>query len=313
MRALLSVWLFALLLGCEAPGSTSGRGALETALSTCGTETVLGAPGVLPRHGAGRHRDVMSLRILIGDEGTGLSLLLERIVDRDAGGSFKSTDSRVVRTPWWAGRVLEEGREGIHIADTFATRRTGAPWIMREVLEGEPWTWLQDTYDIAPTLRKAFGGYFVWTEASPPTSERLFGMEVTWSRISLDEGVAPAPLDQRTLDLLRDHETHWAAWLAATHRPERVQGRLARATTTGEVVAGDLDIVGTVTIDQEERRFELELRYGVESLPEDVSFRIPEGAYPTERPRIWRMVEGVMGEDLAPIYHRAAGGAAPSP
>ena len=49
-------------------------------------------------------------------------------------------------------------------------------------------------------------------------------------------------------------------------------------------------------------RFELSLTYKIEALPKAASFDMPDGAMSSRRPRTWRMIEAVLGDDLLPPY-----------
>ncbi|PKN57336.1 MAG: hypothetical protein CVU56_11425 [Deltaproteobacteria bacterium HGW-Deltaproteobacteria-14] len=226
------------------------------------------------------------------------AVAITRTIDRGDGGRFRVRDERSVTEPDLPATA--DGREALFDGSRFATRRRFGPWIERDVLYGGRERELREAYDLADGVLLAFGDYIRWKE-DPRSEERLAGLTVRWAAATLDPRVAPRPLDKAALAALRDHATNWPAWVAATHRPRQIEGALAR-TREGEVVAGQLEVSGDALVEGVGNAFTISVRYAVSDLPKTVSFEIPEDVLPEARERTWRMIGGVLGDDLAPAY-----------
>ncbi len=129
----------------------------------------------------------------------------------------------------------------------------------------------------------------------------LGGARVTWSSVDLDPAVRPRALSEAELAALRDHDPTVASWIAATHRPTRVHGELAK-NDKGVVVAARIAIDGEAPGIEGPATFSLELSEGVAVLPGDATFELPAERLPESRERPWRMIEDVLGDGLLPPY-----------
>ena len=282
--------------GDQTPG---GELALRQALaSTAGrTEGRLNpTPG--PLDGAAPHRMIMHCTIRLEAPGGARLVEITRALDRGAGGRFHLVDDRVATEPDLPR--VDDGREAIYDGDRLASRRRYGPWIERDLLYGGGERLLREAYDLATGVLQAFGDYIRWQE-EPAPDEQLAGLAVRRAAASLDPRVAPKPLDKGALAALRDHATHWPVWVAATHRPSRVEGTLAR-TKAGEVVAGKLEISGIATVEGTQAPFSVSIDYAVSDLPKGATFAVPPNVLPEARERTWRMIQDVLGDDLTAPY-----------
>lgn len=224
-----------------------------------------------------------------------------RVIDRGPGRSYRVVDERRWTDPRVAPTGTTDGREGVYDGEHFAVRRRWGPWMRRETFSGYEERFLRRAYDVAPAVLRAFEPYIRWRKTG--RRERIAGVSVRWVVAELDEAVAPRELGDETLEALRNHDNRWTGWMAGTHRPTRIEGRLARTDDgEGEVVAGRLEIAGKATAADRARRFELMLRHEVEPLPDDASFEMPDDAMPARRPRVWRTIRQVLGDSLREAY-----------
>jgi hypothetical protein len=129
----------------------------------------------------------------------------------------------------------------------------------------------------------------------------IAGRRADWHGVALDPAVRPRALSEAELASLRDNAPSVSLWVAATHRPRRVAGEIAK-DPDGAVVAGHLDIEGETPFPEAPVTFRVELGVTAEPLPEGVSFELPAERLPESRERPWRMIEDVLGEGLLPPY-----------
>jgi len=286
--------------GC---GEVVGGGdqALREALATtAGAGPGRVAPGAaVPFADADPHRMRVraSLRLDVPDAPQVLAI--DRTIDRGAGGRFRIVDHRA-RTEG-AGERLEEGREAVFDGERFASRRRFGPWVARDVLDGGHHRMLAEAYDLGRDLLGAFGDYLTFVE-DPTADEAIAGLAVRWSAVELDPRVAPREMEPQELAALRDHTTHWTAWVAATHRPERVSGALARTRDGERWWVGTLEVSGTARVDGVTAAFVFEVEQVVSPVAGPEVFELPGDLLPERRPRSWRMIDQVLGPDLLPPY-----------
>ncbi|MGM0574624.1 MAG: hypothetical protein ACQEXJ_02655 [Myxococcota bacterium] len=298
-----------LVAGCTRDPEEAGPEALERALA--GTRVVedgaATAPEPVPFAGAEPHRIRMRGEFFLrGEPGAATGVEVVRTVDRGEGGAFRLHEHRTWTHPVEAPGGLEDGREAVFDGERFAYRRLWAPWMLRETLGGRAEQFLRSAYDLLPEALKAFGPYIRWSPASGG-EEVVAGLPAEWRRASLDPAVRPRGMDGESLARLRDHEQDWSAWLAATHRPRTIEGRVARRPEgegADEVLAGSLTVAGDATVEGQRRRFRLEVTWEVLPLPGDAEFTVPEDVLSARRPRPWKMIRGVLGDALEAPYRR---------
>lgn len=286
--------------------------ALTAALAATAGRTEGRGPTARPLEGADDHRLLVEAEIALEFEEGARRLVFERVVDRRAGGRgvgdegaapFRVVDRRTLHTAGAPTPRYDEGREGVFDGARFATRRRFGPWIEHDLLERGHERLLHEAHGLGEQIVAGFSDYLNWEE-DPAADEVIAGIPVRWAEARLDARVAPRPLDAEALAALRDHEEHWPAWVAATHRPDRVTGRVARARRGGELVAARLEIRGRATVDGVSSPFAVTLEQRVEALPSKASLELPADVLPATRERSWRMIESVLGDSLAPIYVR---------
>ncbi|TNF29038.1 MAG: hypothetical protein EP329_16635 [Deltaproteobacteria bacterium] len=285
-------------LGCG-DGAAGGDLALQQALaSTAGRTEGRFSPSPRPLDGARPHRLTVTATIALTSPDGERKVEITRRVDRGDGGRFRVVDEREASLPVLGTRV--DGREAVFDGARFASRRRFGPWIARDLLNGGHERALREAYDLGAGVLAAFGDYVTWKE-DPSKDERLAGLPVRWAAASLNRRVAPRPLAADALAALRDHVDHWPAWVAATHKPTRIGGAVAR-TKAGELVAGELEIGGEATVEGVPASFSVKLRYAVTDLPKKASFALPDDVLPEARGRTWRMIQDVLGDDLGAPY-----------
>jgi len=288
----------AALMGCG-DGAPGGEAALEQALSTTAGRTEgRFSPRPPPLSGSTPHRMKVRFELALKAPNGDRRVVVDRRIDRGEGGRFRVVDDRRAAVPELAERV--DGREAVFDGQRFASRRRFGPWIERDLLYGGHERTLRDAYDLGAGVLAAFGDYITW-QPDARGAATLAGVPVRWEMVSLNRRVAPRPLDAEALAELRDHVDNWRAWAAATHRPTRVSGELAR-TRSGEVVAGELEIGGQATVEGVTAEFTISLTYAVETLPKEAGFDLPKDVLPEARDRTWRMIRDVLGDDLSARY-----------
>lgn len=312
----LSGGFTAVIGGGDAP---SDDRALVAALASTAGRTEGRGPTPLPLEGADAHRLVIRAEIALALEAGARRLVFERAIERAvagpvaqpgdrrvaprAGAPFRVVDHRTLHRPGSPTARYDEGREGVFDGARFATRRRFGPWIEHDLLERGHERLLRDAHALGEQVVAAFADYLAWEEL-PAEDEEIAGIPVRWARARLDARVAPRPLDAEALAALRDHAEHWPAWVAATHRPSHIDGRVARARRGGELVAGRLEIRGHATVEGVSAPFTVTLEQRADALPASASFALPADVLPATRERTWRMIEGVLGDSLAPVYVR---------
>ena len=301
------MWVLCALLamGCSEQ-SASATAALEEALA--GTrqadDPASATASRRPLAGSQPHQLQMDgvFVLLPGPGGPGHSVQTLRNVSRGEGRAFRIEDSRFWKDRHVAPDGRLDGRESVFDGEHLAVRRSWGPWMERETVGQQQERLLREAYDIAPAVLGAFGSYLRF-EPDPEGETTLAGMKVMWERASLDKSVGPRPMDKEALVALREHTENWKAWLAATHTPNRIEGRLARRTDgTAEVVAGNLLIEGIGRWDGREREFRLSVTYEMSPLSPQASFDMPKDRLPPTRERPWKMVKSALGDDLLPPY-----------
>lgn len=302
-------WRLALMLVLFAPGcaerSGGEHGALEEALAnTRQTGAGAGTASLLPFDGAEPHQLRMdAMFALVGGEGEpGRGIRVTRDIFRGKGQAFRIEDTRLWTDPVVTPTGRLDGRETVYDGERLAVRRQWGPWMERETLGRQHQRLLAEAYDVGPAVLGAFGPYLIFTP-DPEGEVTMAGVRVKWEQVALDPSVAPRPLDDETLRTLREHTETWKAWMAATHKPHLVEGRLARRVDgQREIVAGRLVIKGVGKWQERRRDFQLEVSYQMSPLPPQVSFTLPEDRLPARRSRPWRMVKSALGEDLLAPY-----------
>ena len=172
----------------------------------------------------------------------------------------------------------------------------------RETVGGQHERLLREAHDMGPTLLDAFGPYLEFRPDAQGDAT-IAGLAVTWENVALDSSVAPRPMDAEELRTLREHNETWKAWLAATHKPFLVEGRIARTKDDArELVAGTIRIEGFGTWEGRRRNFLLRISYEMGPPSPLVSLTMPEERLPARRLRPWKMVKDALGDDLLAPY-----------
>lgn len=234
------------------------------------------------------------------------SLVIERHVDRDRD-RFRVTDARAHTSPAVADATVEttarDRVESIFDGRALAWKRGDGQWIERDVLDGLAQRMLAEAGNLADFTLGAFTDYLRTHSlaAGGDRPDTLGGVRVSWSSVDLDPAVRPRALSEAELTALRDHDRTVASWIAATHRPTRIQGELAR-DDRGTVLAARVTIEGETPLPEGPAKFTLALDQGVAALPADATFELPADRLPESRERPWRMVEDVLGQGLLPPY-----------
>ncbi len=295
-----------LAVACGTDPVGGGERALEEALATSRGEVspearVWGAEPP-PLAGASPHRMTVeaSFSLRVGDKET-QTVTIARRIDR-RGDAFRIDERHALAHPQLTDGEYEDGREAVFDGRRFATRRKWSPWIERDTLYGGHATAIREAYGLAEPVLTAYEPWLRWV---PVAGEpELAGLPVRWSSAQLDPGGAPPSATPAALAAQRDNQRAWPQWLGATHRPQRVVGSVAHRVGSSEVVALELKIEGTATVEGKQAPFTLTLTMKPEALPEDADLALPDEVLPARRPRPWQMVEEVLGDALNPIYVR---------
>ena len=110
-------------------------------------------------------------------------------------------------------------------------------------------------------------------------------------------------MEKEALNALRDHEDDWKVWLAASHKPIEISGRVARRIDGDKgLVAGELSVKGIGAWGDEKRDFMALVNYDIGPLPPHISFKLPDETLAPRRERPWRMVKDALGDDLLSPY-----------
>jgi len=294
----------ALLAGCTSD-ATGPQGALEQALAHARPS----GDGSAGRSGLSPDASRTEARLTIAfDTSAGRhSLTIERRIDR-AGERFRVTDARSYTRPAVADPAVatttSERVESVYDGRALAWKRGDGRWIERDVLDGLADRTLSEARRLSDFTLAAFADYLriAPLAAGADHPEVLVGARATWSSLELDPAVRPIELPEAELSALRDHDATLVRWIAATHRPTRVHGELARAAD-GEVLAAHLTIEGSTTLPDGPGSFAIGLVQERVALPTDARFELPADRLPEARERPWRMIEDVLGEGLLPPYN----------
>jgi hypothetical protein len=298
--------VFAIALGACTSDATGPEGALEQALARARAQSTAGAPALPDAAARPGTRTSATLELTYRGAHGEHALVIARVIDQQ-GARFRVRDERRYTAPAAADPSVSQAHvakvESLFDGERFAWRHGAGPWIERDVLDGLAKKTLASAHDLAD-LTLAMLGDYLHASPAPAAVERpssIAGLGVTWSALALDPAVRPKALDDATLVALRDHEPSVARWLTATHRPERVSGRLARAAD-GRVLAAELSAAGTTPFAEGPAPFALTLTLDTAPLPADASFVLPAERLPESRERPWLMIEDVLGDGLLPPY-----------
>lgn len=348
-RWLTRLFLTATAAPIAACGSDDGPGgALERALAhtrpmpaTRPAGASQGGPGApAPTADTPRYRVTVRAELVLDIPGHAQRVAWTRTLDRE-GSAFRFLDGRGWERPSiFAGPAYRAAQgdapsspprrdddqvEALFDGTRLAMRHADGPWIARDVLDGLPSRLLDKAADLTDLALRGFGDYLQWEPLAPDAdhSTTLVGESVTWLAPRLDPAVSPREASPEELTAWRDHVAHWPAWLAATHRPTRVSGQLARlvppaspsapasaeapapaslAPTAASVLACDLHIEGTATVEGTTAPFTFELHQAALPLPADANFDWPSEVLPAARQRPWHMIVDVLGDSLAAPY-----------
>lgn len=298
-------------------------GALERALAKARPMHEVVAPEVaatrpwdggvpLPALVAHRLESELKVAVTFGDKAQALTI--SRSIARE-GRRFRFVERRVHREPSLAdpSASLETATrfEVIFDGERLALKRGTGPFIERDARDGLPARLLTQAHDLAPMVFSSFGDYLNETP-SPGRAAELAGLRPEWRALSLDPAVRPRTMDEAELTALREHDKNVFAWAAATFRPTRVVGRVGRLG--GEPLECELSLAGGVKgpANAGGGGFTLELTQRVSPLTESAiatlserapaDFSLPKDALPPDRPRPWKMIEDVLGDELLPPY-----------
>lgn len=266
----------------------------------------------LPALVAHRLESELKLTVTFGD--TAQTLTISRSIARE-GRRFRVVERRVHREPSLADPAasLETATrlEVVFDGERLALKRGTGPFIERDARDGLPARFLTQVHDLAPSVFASFGDYLTETP-SPGRAAEIAGLKPQWRALSLDPAVRPRTMDEAELTSLRDHERHVFAWAAATFRPTKVVGRVGRLGD--EPLECELSLAGGVRGPSGAGGggFTLELTQRVSPLSESAiatlserapaDFSLPSDALPPDRPRPWKMIEDVLGDELLPPY-----------
>ena len=302
----IGICLCLFMTGCTASEQRAAR--LEEALAGTRQEQASDAPqGTdLPMKGAQPHHLRMSGTFVLRQvgAGSGRSIEITREVFRGKKQAFRIEERRFWTDPVVAPEGRQDGRQVIYDGNALAVRRSWGPWMDRETVGDPQSELLRDAHDMGPSVLEAFGPYMSFRD-DPEGEVTLAGMPVRWQRIGLDSAVAPKPLDAEALAALREHNEDWKIWMAASHKPLSIKGRIARRLDgPQELVAGTITIEGIGTFDSQRRDFMVLLNYEIGPLPPHVSLTAPKDRLSARRDRPWKMVKEALGDELLPPYDR---------
>jgi hypothetical protein len=306
LRALAAglIWVVYALGACQ--GDDLNREALNRALESARPDEVPGArtnSGTAPYSDFGDHTASLKLQFTLKlSDGSTHRVMLDRRVHRRADGAFHLIDNRIWRHPTAAPSGVDDGRELIFDGVRFASRRRWGPWKERDTWRRQHLAALEDAYDVVPTVLKAFGDSF--GEAPGPT-ETIFQKSATWTKFTVNTTPSrPAP-GGKGHNNDRLHKSRWPNWFSETHKPDRIEGRIARRDGTNEIVRAKINISGVATVGRDEAQFELHVSFDLLPLASSARFVLPEDVLPPGRERTWAMVKDVVGHSLERVYDRA--------
>lgn len=305
-RALVIAVLATMSSGCT---GTEGRDAkFEEALSGTrhDSDPAHANSAALPLSDLTPHHLRMSGTFVLRKVGAGSGRAIEvtRNLYRGKSNAFRLEEMRFWTDPVVAPEGRQDGRQAVFNGESLAVRRSWGPWMKRENVGGQHEALLRSAHDIAPAVMEAFSPYMVF-RPDPEGDATIAGVAVRWERVGLDLAVQPRPLKADALKALREHEDDWKTWLAASHKPIEISGRIARRIDGDkDLVSGNLSIKGIGTWSDERRDFMLLLNYEIAPLPPHVSFEVSDEILPARRERPWRMVKDVLGDELLSPYQR---------
>ncbi len=229
---------------------------------------------------------------------------LEHEITLGTNGRYRIDESRWTTYGTMAKVGQEDGRETVYDGERLASRKRWGVWGLRDTDSGAPAEALASAYDGPRTILEAMWPYVVERPPEPDQPAELYGVPVTWKSLSMKAGGAPEKLSGAALEAARRHDRDWARWLAVTHVPHTVRGRIARRAD-GAIVAFELRLEGLASVGEAHESFEFDVWSSPVVIRGQVSFAIPDGALPQRRERPWLMVREVLGDALAPTYRRA--------
>lgn len=260
------------------------------------------------------HRLESELKVVVTIGTAAHSLTVSRSIARE-GRRFRFVERRIHREPSLgdpSASVETATRfEVVFDGERLAIKRGTGPFIERDARDGLPARLLSQAHDLAPTVLASFGDYLTETP-SPGRAPEVAGLRPQWRALSLDPGVRPRAMSEAELVSLRDHERDVFAWAAATFRPTKVTGRIGRLGE--EPLECELSLAGGVrgATDGGGGGFTLELMQRVSPLGESAiatlserapaDFALPGDTLAPDRPRPWKMIEDVLGDELLPPY-----------
>ncbi len=302
----MCVRLFVLAVALLAVGACgeaiqpSGEHTLEAALASAGGKIASVERLVTPFKDASPHRLEIAVTLELKPQDGPRTLLIERIVDRGPAGAFVLKARNTLTSSTAHQGRYSDGRDVIFDGALLASRRAHGPWATREIFEQDEARLLARAYDASTEVVAAFAPYLEF-KRDPSADEVIAGVPVSWSVVALRPGASPRPMSKAELDALRDHEDQWQSFFAATHHPKTATGAIARGPT-GRILTGTLKVAGTATVDGVRLPFKLEWSAKVSPSPAGVSFEIPSNALSAVRPRLWRVIGKVVGDELLPEW-----------
>jgi hypothetical protein len=303
LGALCLVWT---QMGCEGATPEKSTTALEAAIEETRpvSQQSSGSAPRMPWQDTNPHRfKLFSKFVLESPTGQMHGVTVNRLIDRGLRGKYRIFDERMWVHPEEAADGELEGREILYDGEQLFIRRAWGPWMEREVLGGLETRYLLEAYEDIESLIQAFKPYMSWSEL-PEKGDTFMGVKVMWHSVTLDRQVEPREAKPEELTSMRLHETRWKEWLRLTHRPRKLEGRLAKRQDGIEAyMVGSFQVEGDVLVGSETWGFKAELRGRVLDLPLS-SFEVPKDVLSSRRKRPWRMIRDVMGESLAEPYDR---------
>ncbi len=276
------------------------------------------APVPLPELVSHRLEVAATLTLTVGTSTH--TLIIHRSIARD-GRRFRVIENREHREPSVADPAQNISTamrfEAVYDGVAIAVKRGTGPFIERDARDGLPARILSQLHDFGPSLLRAFDDYLVKQPGAGRAPE-IADLRLEWQALTLDRDVAPRPMPEAELTQLRDHDRHVFAWAAATFRPTWVNGKVAhlagRTYAPQGAVEIELALSGSVRgAEGAPGSFALELEQRVSTLGESAlanlrerapaEFVLPAERLPADRPRPWKMIVDVLGEDLLPPYH----------
>ena len=310
VRCWWSLALAALALaGCSSDPSEAAQARMNEALSRAGTATSVarsaraGLPAAFA--GLGPHRTrTGGLYAFAGGSPKYQKLGLERTVTIGTEGRYKIDETRWMTHGMLAEEGYDDGRETVFDGARLATRKRWGVWGLRDTDGGAAADALSAAYAGPPQIFAAMSPYVEERDPEPGSPAELYGVPVTWKSLGLKAGGEPERLSPDERDAARRHDRDWTRWLAATHVPHTVTGRVARRAD-GTVVAFNLRAVGLASVGGAHENFTLDVWSREEAVGGMPAFEVPKGALSQRRERPWLMVREVLGAALSPVYREA--------